>query len=48
MLIPLEQVANTEKTFPLEWITPGGVSDEFRAYCLPLIGEYDTRFVSLR
>ena len=48
MLIPLEQVANAEKTFPLEWITPGGVSDEFRAYCLPLIGEYDTRFVSLR
>ena len=48
MLIPLEQVANAEKTFPLEWVTPGGVSDEFRAYCLPLIGEYDTRFVSLR
>ena len=48
MLIPLEQVANAEKTFPLEWITPGGVTDEFRAYCLPLIGEYDTRFVSLR
>ena len=48
ILIPLEQVANAEKTFPLEWITPGGVSDEFRAYCLPLIGEYDTRFVSLR
>ena len=48
MLVPLEQVANAEKTFPLEWITPGGVTDEFRAYCLPLIGEYDTRFVSLR
>ena len=48
ILVPLEQVANAEKTFPLEWITPGGVTDEFRAYCLPLIGEYDTRFVSLR
>ena len=48
ILVPLEQVANAEKTFPLEWITPGSVTDEFRAYCLPLIGEYDTRFVSLR
>ena len=48
VLIPLEQVANAEKTFPLEWITPGGVTDEFRAYCRPLIGEYDTRFVNLR
>ena len=48
ILVPLEQVANAEKTFPLEWITPGGVTDEFRDYCLPLIGEYDTRFVSLR
>ena len=48
ILVPLAEVANAEKTFPLEWITPGGVTDEFRAYCLPLIGEYDTRFVSLR
>ena len=48
ILIPLEQVANAEKTFPPEWITPGGVTDEFRRYCLPLIGEYDTHFVSLR
>ena len=48
MLVPLAEVANAEKTFPLEWITPGGVTDEFRDYCLPLIGEYDTRFVSLR
>ncbi len=48
ILVPLDEVANAEKTFPPEWITPGGVTDEFRAYCLPLIGEYDTRFVSLR
>ena len=48
ILIPLAEVANAEKTFPLEWITPGGVTDEFRRYCLPLIGGYDTRFVSLR
>ena len=47
-LVPLAEVANAEKTFPLEWITPGGVTDEFRSYCLPLIGEYDTRFVNLR
>ena len=48
ILVPLAEVANAEKTFPLEWITPGGIADEFRAYCLPLIGEYDTRFVNLR
>ena len=48
ILVPLAEVANAEKTFPLEWITPGGVTDEFRSYCLPLIGEYDTRFVNLR
>ena len=48
ILVPLAEVANAEKTFPPEWITPGGVTDEFRAYCLPLIGGYDTRFVSLR
>ena len=48
ILVPLAEVANAEKTFPLEWITPGGITDEFRSYCLPLIGEYDTRFVNLR
>ena len=48
ILVPLAEVANAEKTFPLEWITPGGVTDELRRYCLPLIGEYDTRFVNLR
>ena len=48
ILVPLAEVANAEKTFPLEWITPGGVTDEFRSYCLPLIGEYDSRFVNLR
>ena len=47
-LVPLAEVANAEKTFPLEWITPGGVTDAFRDYCLPLIGDYDSRFVSLR
>ena len=49
-LIPLEQVANAEKTFPLAWIGSDGASirPEFRDYCLPLVGDYDSRFVSLR
>lgn len=36
-LIPLAQVANYENKVPLEWITPGGVTDEFIDYVLPLI-----------
>ncbi len=49
-LIPLEQVANAEKTFPLEWIGADGASikPEFKDYCLPLIGAYDSRFAALR
>ena len=49
-LIPLEQVANAEKKFPLAWIGEDGASirPEFQAYCAPLIGAYDCRFVSLR
>ena len=40
--VPLEQVANSERTFPQAWITPGGVdvSDEFVAYARPLIGDH--------
>lgn len=39
--VPLEQVANSERTFPKAWITNKGrdVSDEFLAYAKPLIGE---------
>ena len=39
-LAPLEKAANTEKTFPLNWIKEGGqgISGEFSDYCLPLIG----------
>ena len=48
ILVPLEQVANAEKTFPLEWITPGGVTDEFRDYCLPSSASTTPAFVSLR
>ena len=49
-LIPLEQVANAEKKFPLEWIGADGASirPEFQDYCLPLLGGCDIRFASLR
>ena len=49
-LIPLEKVANAEKKFPLEWIGEDGASikPEFKAYCEPLLGAYDSRFISLR
>ncbi|MDD3418789.1 MAG: 6-phosphofructokinase [Eubacteriales bacterium] len=38
--IPLEKVANTEKTVPLDWINEegNGVTQAFIDYCLPLIG----------
>jgi 6-phosphofructokinase 1 len=38
---PLALVANSERTFPSEWVTGNGtdVSDEFVAYARPLIGE---------
>ncbi len=39
--VPLPDVANSERTFPAEWITPNGcdVSDEFVRYARPLVGE---------
>ncbi len=39
--VPLEVVANSERTFPAEWITKdkSDVTDEFVAYARPLIGE---------
>lgn len=39
--VPLEAVANSERTFPKEWIAPSriDVTDEFVAYARPLIGE---------
>lgn len=38
--VPLEQVANSERTFPADWIAPGrlDVTDDFLAYARPLIG----------
>lgn len=49
-LIPLEQVANAEKKFPLAWINDAGndILPEFAAYCLPLLGEVNTAFCDLR
>lgn len=38
-LTPLDQVANVEKTFPLEWIDgQGGIADAYFDYALPLLG----------
>ena len=39
--VPLEQVANSEREFPKEWITPNriDVTDDFVSYARPLIGE---------
>jgi ATP-dependent phosphofructokinase / diphosphate-dependent phosphofructokinase len=39
--VSLELVANSERFFPSEWITPDktDVTDEFVDYCRPLIGE---------
>ncbi|MFO7611149.1 MAG: diphosphate--fructose-6-phosphate 1-phosphotransferase [Clostridia bacterium] len=39
--VPLELVANSERSFPLEWLAPGktDVTDEFVKYARPLIGE---------
>ena len=39
--VPLEKVANSERTFPKAWIAPNkiDVTDEFIRYAKPLIGE---------
>jgi 6-phosphofructokinase 1 len=39
--VPLEQVANSERTFPSQWITENGydVTDDFIRYCKPLVGD---------
>ena len=38
--VPLEKVANSERTFPRAWLTPNGidVTDDFLRYAQPLIG----------
>jgi ATP-dependent phosphofructokinase / diphosphate-dependent phosphofructokinase len=39
--VPLAEVANSERTFPLEWIAESGndVTDEFIRYAKPLVGD---------
>jgi 6-phosphofructokinase 1 len=39
--VPLEKVANSERTFPEAWITPDGtdVTDDFIRYARPLLGD---------
>jgi ATP-dependent phosphofructokinase / diphosphate-dependent phosphofructokinase len=39
--VPLEQVANSERTFPTQWISEDGcdVTDDFVRYAKPLVGE---------
>ena len=39
--VPLEEVANSERTFPAAWIAPSGcdVTDEFVRYARPLVGD---------
>ena len=39
--VPLEEVANSERTFPAGWIAQGGcdVTDDFVRYARPLVGE---------
>ena len=39
--VPLEAVANSERTFPKKWIAPNriDVTDDFVAYAKPLVGE---------
>jgi 6-phosphofructokinase len=39
--VPLAEVANSERSFPAQWIATGGcdVSDDFVRYAMPLVGE---------
>jgi 6-phosphofructokinase 1 len=39
--VPLEQVANSERSFPADWISPDGtdVTDDFVRYARPLLGD---------
>jgi 6-phosphofructokinase 1 len=40
--VPLEEVANSERSFPAEWIAGDGtdVADAFVQYARPLIGDH--------
>lgn len=47
-LVPLEKVANVEKSFPAEWIGEGTVEPAFFDYCAPLMGAALPHFAKLR
>ena len=48
-LVPLAQVANVEKKFPLEWIVDGnGIADAFFDYAMPLMGGDFPEYALLR
>ena len=48
-LVPLAEVANVEKKFPLEWIVDGnGIGDAFFDYALPLMGGDFPEYALLR
>ena len=48
-LAPLEQVANVEKKFPLEWIVNGNqIADAFFDYAMPLMGDPFPEYALLR
>lgn len=48
-LVPLDKVANVEHKFPLEWINErgNGIKDEFKDYCMPLIGASLPKYTNL-
>ena len=48
-LVPLADVANVEKKFPLEWIVDGnGIADAFFDYAMPLMGGDFPEYALLR
>ena len=48
-LIPLREVANVEKKFPLEWIVNGNaIADEFFDYAMPLMMDKAPEYAILR
>lgn len=48
--VPLESVANQERKFPDNWINSAGngISEDFRNYCLPLLGEPLSPYAELK
>lgn len=49
-LVPISEVANAERKFPVEWLNEqqNGIGTAFVEYCLPLVGKPDHVFLNLR